>query len=98
MHARLIVWTLTAASVMSEVEMGEYKCGPKRGQRFQLRDARGESPSILALGRLAARVIPYYYSFTGSQPSLHIAAIYRSWGRENRKRTSPIPKLILGYF
>lgn len=63
------MWTVTAASVMPEVEVREYKCGPKRGQRFQLRDACGESPSILALGRLAARVIPYYYSFTGSQPS-----------------------------
>lgn len=67
MCARLIVRTVTAASVMSEVEVREYECGPKRGQRFQLRDACGESPSILAL--VPARVIPYYYSFTGSQPN-----------------------------
>lgn len=45
-----------------------YKRGPGEGQEFQPKDV-GESTSILALGRMAARVIPYYYSFTGSQPS-----------------------------
>lgn len=54
--------------VIPEAKMCPRSMDRAEGRKYQLRDALLTGASILALEWVAARLIPCYYSLTGSQP------------------------------